>query len=147
MLALCGRIFLIGVDKVVRAPPILEPRLNLLASSQVTMDEAPRLDRLKTGVHGSSGFTLPLRGNSLQPSISPPDTIITSVVRLGGVESLPKYGQVHGGGSSSPSSELLDFAVNAAGANRPSLLSSSDALLGLFRGVFGSTVAERRRLS
>lgn len=73
--------------------------------------------------------------------------MMTSVGFLGGVDSAPKYGHVHGGGKRRPSSELLDFAVKVAGANRPSLLSSSDALLGLCKGVFGSPVEDGRRRS
>lgn len=79
--------------------------------------------------------------------MSPPGTIITSVVLLGGVDSDPKYGHVQGGGRRRPSSELLDLAVKVAGASRPSLLSSSDALLGLCKGVFGSPVDDGRLLS
>lgn len=74
--------------------------------------------------------------------------MMTSVVRLGaGVDSEPKYGQVQGGGNSNPSSELLDFVVKVAGTKRPSLLSSSDALLGLCIGVFGSPVEDGLLLS
>lgn len=141
------RILLAGVDKVVLAPPKLDPLLNLLASSHVTIEAAPRLDLRKKGVDGGSSFIFPFLGYPLQPLISPPGTIITSVVLLGGVDSDPKYGQVHGGGKRRPSSELLDFAVRVAGASRPSLHSSSEALLGLCKGVFGSPVEDVRRLS
>lgn len=115
--------FLVGVDNVVRAPPKLDPLRNLLASSHVTIDAAPLLDLLEYGVEGgpSSDLKLPfLEVYPLQPLISPPGTIITSVVRRGGVDSVPKYGQVHGGGNRRPSSELRDFAVRGAGARRPS---------------------------
>lgn len=140
------RILRAGVDNVVLAPPKLDPLRKRLASSQVTIDAAPRLDRLNKGVDCSS-FMLPFRGYPLQPLISPPGTIMTSVVRLGGVESEPKYGQVHGGGSNNPSSELRDLAVNVVGARRPSLPSSSEALLGLWSGVFGSHVEDGLRRS
>lgn len=52
----------LGVDRVVRAPPKLDPLLNLLASSHVTIEAAPLLDRLNSGVDGSSGFRFPFLG-------------------------------------------------------------------------------------
>lgn len=134
----------LGVDNAVLAPK-LEPRRNLLASSQVTMDDAPRLGRLKK-LGESSGFRFPFLGNPLHP-ISPPGTIMTSVVRRGGVASDPKYGQVHGGGSNSPSSELRDFVERVTGARRPSFPSSSEALLARCNGVFGSHVDDGLLLS
>lgn len=113
----------------------------------MTIEDAPRLDLLKNGVDCSS-FRFPFLGYPLQVFISPPGTIITSVVRRGaGVDSEPKYGQVQGGGSNNPSSELRDFVVKAVGAKRPSLLSSSDALLGLCIGVLGSPVEDGLLLS
>lgn len=54
---------------------------------------------------------------------------------------------MHGGGNKSPSSELLDLEVNTAGASSPSLHSSSEALLGLCKGVLGSVVDDGLRLS
>lgn len=132
------------MDKVVLAPPKLDPLRR--ASSQVTMEVAPRLDLLKNGVDGSS-FILPFRGNPLHEFISPPGTIMTSVVRLGGVDSVPKYGQVQGGGSKRPSSELRDLAVKFVGASKPSLFSSSDALLGRWGGVLCSPTDDGRRRS